>query len=185
MKILKKTLTALILLSVSGLILAHEYKINQLVVDYPIARETPPGTKVGAGYLIITNNGDEDEKLIGVFGDISPIIQIHSMSIENNVMRMQEMKGGLVIPAKQSVRLEAGGNHIMFMNLPQQLKAGEQYDVTLVFEKAGKLEVTFNIEKHNKQDDHAKHMNHKEKHKDKKMHHHGHINEKNHKHKSH
>ena len=131
---------------------AHEYKKGTLIIDHPITRETPPGTSVGAGYLSITNNSTEDDKLIKITGDLSPVIQIHTMSLENNVIRMEQIKEGLVIPAGKSVQLQPGGKHLMFMNLPQQLKVGEKHKVVLIFEKAGEIEVTFNVEKHNTED---------------------------------
>ncbi len=161
MKILKKTLIYIALIFTSLSALAHEYKINSLIIDHPIARETPPGVKVGAGYLTITNNGKEDDKLISVTGDVSPLIQIHTMSIEDNVMKMQEVKGGLEIPAGKSVQLQAGGKHIMFMNLPKQLKAGDKHKAILVFEKAGEIEITFNVEKHEVKEQ-MKHGDHKQ-----------------------
>jgi len=160
MKILKIALFFIAILASTFPAIAHEYKLGELVINHPVARETPPGVKVGAGYLTITNNGKNDDKLIFVTGIISPTIEIHTMSVENNIMKMQEIKGGLTIPAGQSVTLQAGGLHLMFMNLPQQLKDGEKYDVTLVFEKAGEIDVTFNVKKH-KKEEHGEHSKHK------------------------
>ncbi|MHA1548128.1 MAG: copper chaperone PCu(A)C, partial [Alphaproteobacteria bacterium] len=40
---------------------------------------------------------------------------------------------------------EPGGAHLMFMQLSEQLMAGEQRAVTLTFEKAGEVDIIFDI----------------------------------------
>jgi hypothetical protein len=47
----------------------------------------------------ITNRGDEPDRLIGVASTISDVGQIHTMAMMNDVMKMQEIKDGLEIPA--------------------------------------------------------------------------------------
>ena len=152
------TMIALTIVSFSAI--AHEYTLGDLFIDHPTARETPPGVSVGAGYLNITNKGKKNDTLISVSGDIAPIIQIHTMTVENDTMRMQQLKEGLVIPSGKTVKLEAGGNHIMFMSLPKSLKEGEQHKVTLNFAKAGSIDVIFKVNKHQQKNTHDKHGQH-------------------------
>ena len=146
---------------------AHNHHAeNTIVLEHTEARETPPGVQVGAGYLKITNTGKQDDKLISVTGDLAPVIQIHTMTVQDNVFKMEELKGGLVIPAGETVQLEAGGKHLMFMQLPKQLKAGEEYKVTLNFEKAGSIEAVFPVKKHKSDEhDHSEHHGHSKEHK--------------------
>jgi copper(I)-binding protein len=61
--------------------------------------------------------------------------------MEGDVMKMNEVEGGLVIPAGQSVTLEPGGFHIMFMELKQAFVEGSMVPVTLTFANAGTVEV--------------------------------------------
>ena len=127
--------------------IAHEYKVNKLIIDHPIARETPPGIKVGAGYLSITNNSDQDEILISATGELAAEIQIHTIKVQNDIMKMVELTNGLTIPAGETVTLQPGGLHLMFMSLKQQLIEGDEYSVNLKFKNAGEIEVLFNVEK--------------------------------------
>jgi hypothetical protein len=74
-------------------------------------------------------------------------------------MKMRQLTDGLEIPAGGEVVLKSGGYHIMFIGLEQQIKEGEKYPVTLVFEKAGSVEVEFNVEtiqQMNQKMDHSK-----------------------------
>ncbi len=67
------------------------------------------------------------------------------MATVDGVMRMRELKAGLIIPPGGSVELKPGGNHLMFMDLKQPFKEGDKVTGKLVFEKAGTIEVTFEV----------------------------------------
>ena len=61
-------------------------------------------------------------------------------------MRMREVEKGLEIPAGGSVMLAPGGFHLMMTGLKAPLKQGTSVPVTLVFEKAGKVDVELAVE---------------------------------------
>jgi hypothetical protein len=61
--------------------------------------------------------------------------------MEGNVMRMRERDGGLEIPPGATVTLAPGNLHLMMMGLKEPFKQGDKVPVTLVFEKAGKIDV--------------------------------------------
>jgi copper(I)-binding protein len=63
------------------------------------------------------------------------------MKMEGNVMRMREVEGGLAIPPGATVALAPGGFHLMMMGLKVPLKEGEKVPVTLVFQKAGSIDI--------------------------------------------
>ncbi|MEZ5406983.1 MAG: copper chaperone PCu(A)C [Acidimicrobiales bacterium] len=65
-------------------------------------------------------------------------------SAADGAMVMQEVKGGLEIPAGETVELAPGGYHVMLMELAEPLKEGATFDLTLTFENAG--EKTVNVE---------------------------------------
>ncbi len=96
---------------------------------------------MGAGYLTITNTGTSDDRLVGASSPVAGMTQIHQMKMEGDVMKMNEVEGGLVIPAGQSVTLAPGGFHVMFMQLNQQLTEGSTVPLTLTFEQAGTVEL--------------------------------------------
>lgn len=138
---------------------AHEFKAGDLSIDHPYSFATPPTASAGAGYMTITNTGTGDDTLVAVESGF-PKTMIHKTTMEDGVMKMRHQKGGVPIPAGETVSFEPGGLHIMFMGLEAPLKDGEKNTATLVFEKAGKVEVVFNVEKRsNKAMDHSDHSN--------------------------
>lgn len=125
--------------------IAHEYSVGAIEVVHPYAPPTPPGVAMAAGYLEIVNHGDQDDRLIGGEVYFAQELQIHQTVIENDVSRMRELKQGLVIPAGSTVKIEPMGIHLMFAKLAEPLIAGEGQSATLLFEKAGELEIEFAI----------------------------------------
>ena len=83
--------------------------------------------------------------MIGGAASFARDVQLHTMKIVDDVMRMRPLPDGVVIPAGTQVVLKPGGDHVMFMGLKEQLKEGEQRTVTLTFEKAGEIEVSFKV----------------------------------------
>lgn len=131
---------------------AHEFKAGTLMLDHPWARATVPAAKVGGGYLTIVNTGTEADRLVSasIAPEVAERTEIHEMKMDNGVMSMRKVAGGLEIPAGATVKLqpgkEGGGYHFMFMGLKKPLKDGEKFAGKLVFEKAGEVPVEFNIE---------------------------------------
>jgi hypothetical protein len=122
------------------------YKVGDLVITAPWARATPKGAPVGGGYLTITNNGSEPDRLVGgSFAAAGGRTEVHEMKMEGGVMRMRPVTAGLEIKPGQTAELKPGGYHLMFMGLKQQLKAGETVKGTLEFAKAGKVEVSYPV----------------------------------------
>jgi periplasmic copper chaperone A len=125
---------------------AADVMAGHLKISAPWARATPKGASVGGGYLTITNMGAEPDRLIGGVSTVAKDVQVHKMTMDNGVMKMRPVADGLEIKPGQTVTLEPGGYHIMFMKLNQQLKQGEQFKVKLEFAKAGKVDVDFTTE---------------------------------------
>lgn len=125
---------------------AHEYKVGQLVIGHPWSRETPGGAKIGGGYLTVTNNGSDTERLLGGSIEVADHIEIHEMKMDGAVMQMRPLPDGVEIKPGETIKLEPGGYHMMFMDLKQPLKKGDMIKAALQFQKAGKVEVEFKVE---------------------------------------
>jgi copper(I)-binding protein len=125
--------------------LAQDFKVGPITIEQPWARATPPGAKVGGGYMTITNTGTEPETLIGASSSIAGEVQVHEMSMNNGVMVMRPLPDGLEIKPGETVTLAPGGYHLMLMQLKGPLKKGEQVAATLDFAKAGAVEVTLSV----------------------------------------
>lgn len=124
---------------------ATSVKAGDLLVETPWTRATPGGAKIAGGYLKITNNGATAEHFLGATTAIADHAEIHEMSMNGGVMTMRPLADGIEIKPGESVELKPGSFHLMFMDLKQPLRQGDTLKVTLQFEKAGKLDVDFNI----------------------------------------
>ncbi|MHA1159039.1 MAG: copper chaperone PCu(A)C [Alphaproteobacteria bacterium] len=124
---------------------AQNGDIGTLAIEAPYLRAPPPRAPVAGGYVVIRNTGAESDRLVEVTAGFAAVVQIHNMSLADGVMKMRLMPDGLEIPAGDTVALEPGGAHLMFMQLSEQLMAGEQRAVTLTFEKAGEVDIIFDI----------------------------------------
>jgi copper(I)-binding protein len=119
---------------------------NTIVVDSPWARATPAGAKTGAAYVTLINNGNASDSLLSATTPVAEKVQFHSMSEENGVSHMREMQAVVVAPGAR-VTFSPGGMHIMVVGLKQPLKEGQTFQLSLTFEKAGKVDVTVPVAK--------------------------------------
>jgi len=97
-------------------------------------RATAPGQEVGAGYMTLLSK--KDTTLVSVESNAADSVEIHSMTMENGVMKMRSLKE-LPLKANQPEKLEPGSFHLMLFDLKKPLKAGEKVEFKLNF-KDGK-----------------------------------------------
>jgi len=122
-------------------------KAGDLVLSGAFARATLPGAKVGGGYVTITNQSKEADRLIGGSSPAAARVEVHEMKMDGNVMHMRQLKDGLEIPAGGTAELSPhGGMHLMLIDITKPLKEGDMVPVTLEFAKAGKVKVQFMVE---------------------------------------
>jgi periplasmic copper chaperone A len=125
---------------------AEEVKAGDLVITQAWSRATPGGAKIGSGYLTIENKGSAPDRLIGGSADVADKVQVHQMATNNGVMTMRPLDNGLSIEPGKTVKLAPGGYHLMLLDLKSPLKQGDKVPVTLEFEKAGKVKLTFDVQ---------------------------------------
>ena len=109
------------------------------------SRATPAVAPVAGGFMTLANEGDREERLLRVESGISERVEIHEMRHENGVMRMRQLADGLAVPAGGKVVLKPGGYHLMFIKPMRALAEGERFEATLVFQRAGKVKVMFDV----------------------------------------
>src|ERR1700694_1767938 len=126
--------------------LADDVKAGDLVITQAWSRATPGGAKVAGGYLTIQNKGPAADRLIGGSADVADKVQVHEMATTNGVMTMRPLDKGLSIEPGKTVKLAPGGPHLMLLGLKSPLKQGDKVPVTLEFEKAGKVKLSFNVQ---------------------------------------
>ncbi len=92
------------------------------------------GQKGTGGFMKLT--APANMKLVAVSSPVANIGEVHEMKMQGDVMRMNELKGGLELPAGKAVELKPGGFHLMLLDLKQPLKVDSQVPVTLTFVNA-------------------------------------------------
>lgn len=101
----------------------------------------PSGAPVGAVFMTITNQSNEDDRMIGFKSDHASRIELHTMAMDGEIMRMRQVNG-FTIPAGQDHSLRPGGDHIMLYGVQSALAVGQTFNAIAVFEKAGEIPLT-------------------------------------------
>lgn len=109
------------------------------------ARATPPMASIAGGYLTLENTGGQPDRLLRVESDIAKAVEIHEMRNDGGIMRMRMMHDGLELPAHGRLTLAPGGYHLMLIGPKRPLVAGEHFNATVVLQRAGKLQVQFEV----------------------------------------
>lgn len=125
---------------------ASEFKTGDLVITSPWTRATPEGAKVRGGFMVLTNTGKEDDRLIGAAADISGSVEIHEQGILNGVLMWRPSNLGIPIKAGSSVTLRLfTHHHLVFTDLKQPLVAGQKIKGLLRFQRAGEVEIEYEV----------------------------------------
>ena len=114
-----------------------------VTVNAAWARATPPGMTVAAAYLTLVG-GSKPDRLVGAETPRAGMAQIHVVSEAEGMARMRQTEG-VDVPAHKSVALAPQGTHIMLMDLPRPLVAGERFPLTLQFEQAGAIGISVEV----------------------------------------
>jgi uncharacterized protein YcnI len=119
---------------------------GKLAIEGAWARPTPEGTTISAGYLKITNRGDQPDVLLGASTPAANSAELHESSMTaDGVMTMRPLENGLEIKPGETVELKPAGVHIMILGVKEPLKDGQTIPVKLNFKTAGAVDVTFPI----------------------------------------
>ena len=119
---------------------AADFTIGNITISGPWIRATPGKVPNGAGYLTLHNQG-ADDRIVSISSTVSPRAELHTHIADGDIMRMRRLEDGLELASGSTVMLAPHGHHIMLMGLKAPLKAGDTVDLTLTFEKAGKLTI--------------------------------------------
>ncbi|HZC57583.1 MAG TPA: copper chaperone PCu(A)C [Xanthobacteraceae bacterium] len=124
---------------------AADYDVGSIHISQPWSRATPKGATSGAGYMTITNKGTVPDRLNCVSSNASAQCQIHTMTMEDGVMKMRPVEGGLEIAPGATITLKPGGFHMMLLDLKHPLEQGQNVKATLKFDNAGTVDVEYPV----------------------------------------
>lgn len=125
---------------------AHEIIAGDLQIIHPHIPQPAATAKTAGGYMAIVNAGAEPDRLIGIETGIAAKSEVHESKVDANGMGTMTHVEALEIPAGGTVSLDRGGYHVMFMGLTGPLTEGEMHKAVLIFEKAGRVEIEFEID---------------------------------------
>ena len=120
---------------------AEKNTFKTLVIQNVWIKDNPFNHPMTAGYLTIHNTSNSDTKLIAVSSSIAKRIEIHQISVENEIMKMRPLKDGLIIPANAITYLKPGDFHLMFFGLKKQMNPLETHLINLTFQNLGTIAV--------------------------------------------
>ena len=109
------------------------------------AAATMADTGVGGLYLTISNGGAAADALLGGTAAVCQQIEPHTMTMSGGIMTMTLASDGLPVPAGGTLTLTPDGDHLMLINLTQDLLPGTSFPVTLRFRDAGEVAVTAQV----------------------------------------
>ena len=132
-----------ILIAAFAALLAFPAFAADIKVDDAWARPTLGQARNGAAYLTISTTGTAD-RLIAASAPVAGKTELHTMTMNNNVMQMRPVDAIQVTPGTD-VKLQPGGLHVMLLDLKSPLKLGEKFPLTLKFERGGEIQVQVEV----------------------------------------
>ena len=109
-------------------------------IDGAYARASIPNVPNSAAFFVIKNNSDKDIAITSANSDIAEKNELHTHIKENQMMKMIKIEK-LVVPAKSSLELKSGGDHVMLMVLKKELKVGDEISLELSFSDGDKKSI--------------------------------------------
>lgn len=109
-------------------------------IDGAYARASIPNVPNSAAFFVIKNNSDKDIAITSANSDIAEKNELHTHIKENEMMKMIKIEK-LVVPAKSSLELKSGGDHVMLMGLKKELKVGDEISLELSFSDGDKKSI--------------------------------------------
>lgn len=109
-------------------------------IEGAYARASIPNVPNSAAFFVIKNNSDKDIAITSANSDIAEKNELHTHIKENKMMKMMKIEK-LVVPAKSSLELKSGSDHIMLMGLKKELKVGDEINLELSFSDGDKKSI--------------------------------------------
>lgn len=109
-------------------------------IERAYARASIPNVPNSAAFFVIKNNSDKDIAITSANSDVAEKNELHTHIKENKMMKMIKIEK-LVVPAKSSLELKSGSDHIMLMGLKKELKVGDEINLELSFSDGDKKKI--------------------------------------------
>ena len=123
---------------------AHSHKLKRLEIVHPWCIETNATDKTVSVYMTVRNSGQRADRLISARTAIAAKAELFGAA----ATAAQEAKpvASLETKAGGELVMKRNGPHIVLTGVKRQLGAYDAFALTLVFERAGKVEVEVQVE---------------------------------------
>lgn len=104
----------------------------------------PPSLNQQNAVGFVTLEASGVDALIGVESDCCKVVELHEMTLKNDVMRMRRVDA-IPLPDHEKVKLRSGGYHLMLIGLKEPLEVGDTVPLTLNFEHAKPVDTKLEV----------------------------------------
>jgi hypothetical protein len=118
---------------------------GSIEIHRPWARQAVESPERAGGFFTLINTGTEPDRLIAASSPAAGKIEIHAIKVLGPDIGMRP-RDSLAAPAGVTVTLQPRGYHLLLIDLGAPLVQGARLAVTLVFEKAGSIDVECLVE---------------------------------------
>ena len=125
---------------------AQEFTSGSMTIVAPWSRALPPNAPNGAAYFRVENSGGEPDRIVSARTDIAESVEIHTHEMDGGMMKMRRVES-VKVPAGGEARFKPRGLHLMLFGLKEPLAGGTSYALTVVFEKAGEVDVSVDVKR--------------------------------------
>ena len=112
----------------------------------PWARQASQAPGCAGGFFEVANTGTAPDRLVGASSPVAEKIEIHAIKVVGGDIAMRPREEGLALPAGVTLTLQPRGYHLLLIGLSTPPVPGERLPATLMFEKAGRIEVELLVE---------------------------------------
>lgn len=115
-------------------------------VEGPWVRPHPMEEGAGAAYMVLRNDGDASDALLGGASEVAGMVELHETVKSGDMMHMRPV-ARVEVAARGTVELKPGGFHLMLMHMREKLPIGGKIRLILKFEKLGGVPVEAEVRK--------------------------------------
>ena len=106
----------------------------------------------GAAYFVIHNHSSQADELTGVVSDLA-VAEMHESRMNGDIMQMNQVESVPLEPYAE-IEFAAGDRHVMLVGLKQDMKLGDEIDLSLHFKSYQDLEVRVTVSESALPEDH-------------------------------
>lgn len=86
-----------------------------------------------AVYMVLVNGTDMHQELLFATSDVAEAVELHESKMGDSGEMQMIPQASISLTAGAKVEFKPGGLHVMLIGLKQELKAGDEFELTLHF----------------------------------------------------